>query len=233
MEHTASRPASVLRALVVDSPGSLGARTRARRLSLFHRQFPDIADMRVLDLGGTVEYWLRAPVRPKQVTVVNLFEPGESVEPWLVPVTGDACAAVETLEKAGIQPSFDLVFSNSLLEHVGGHSKRVDLAAQVHLLADRHWVQTPYRYFPVEPHWLFPLMQFLPVNARTTIAHSWPLAHSRPASRTGAQSAVMWTELVGIAQMRSYFPQSLIVREKFAGLTKSLVAVAGGQVMTS
>jgi hypothetical protein len=44
---------------------------------------------------------------------------------------------------------------------------------------------------------------------------------------------VMWTELVGIAQMRSYFPQSLIVREKFAGLTKSLVAVAGGQVRTS
>lgn len=189
--------------------------------------------MRVVDLGGTVEYWLRAPVRPKQVTVINLFEPGSSNESWLVPVTGDACRAVEALERTGLESSFDMVFSNSLLEHVGGHAKRAELADQVHRLADRHWVQTPYRYFPVEPHWLFPLMQFLPVNVRATIAHKWPLAHSRPSSRADAESAVMWTELVGIAQMRSYFPQSSVVHEKFAGLTKSLVAVAGGQPSAS
>ena len=27
-------------------------------------------------------------------------------------------------------------------------------------------VQTPYRYFPVEPHWLFPGLQFLPMGLR-------------------------------------------------------------------
>ena len=27
-------------------------------------------------------------------------------------------------------------------------------------------VQIPYRYFPIEPHWLFPGLQFLPQRAR-------------------------------------------------------------------
>ena len=31
-------------------------------------------------------------------------------------------------------------------------------------------MQTPYRYFPIEPHWLFPGMQFLPLPVRWSIA---------------------------------------------------------------
>ena len=42
-----------------------------------------------------------------------------------------------------------------MLEHVGAHSQRQQLADNVHDLADRYWVQTPYRYFPIEPHWVF------------------------------------------------------------------------------
>lgn len=219
------RPGSVVRRLLVDSPVSVGARARARRWQLVRELYPNISEMSVIDLGGTVESWLRTPVRPKSVTVVNLFEPGRSELDWLMPVTGDACAARNALAGAGAMTSFDLVFSNSLLEHVGGHAKRAELAAEVRELAPRHWVQTPYRYFPVEPHWLFPFMQFLPVAVRIPIAHKWPLSHSKPASRAEAQSNVLWTDLVGITEMRAYFPESRIVREKVAGLTKSITAV--------
>ena len=66
---------------------------------------------------------------------------------------------------AGAPMSYDVVFSNSLLEHVGGHAQRAALAREVRSLAPRHWVQTPYRYFPLEPHWLFPGMQF-PLEAQ-------------------------------------------------------------------
>ena len=217
-----------LRRRFVDSPKSLGARKRAERWALVQRLFPDLATMRVVDLGGTVEAWRRAPFRPAEVTVVNLFEPGESDESWLHPVTGDACDARAALREAGAGTEFDLVFSNSLLEHVGGHAQRVALAAEVRALAPRHWVQTPYRYFPVEPHWLFPLLQFLPLAARARVAAVWPLAHSRPEDAATAMSEVQWTELVGVAEMRAYFPGSEIHREKVAGLTKSITAVARG-----
>ena len=222
-ENSAAR----LRRLLVDSPTSLGARKRAERWALVMELFPDLENMRVVDLGGTVEAWLRAPVRPAEVTVVNLFEPGESDESWLRPVTGNACAARGALNRAGMDISYDLAFSNSLLEHVGGHAQRCALADEVHALAPRHWVQTPYRYFPIEPHWLFPGLQFLPVATRARLAAAWPLAHSRPSGAATAMSEVQWTELVGLAEMRSYFPGSVIHREKMMGLTKSLVAVAG------
>lgn len=217
-----------LRSRFVDSPTSVGARKRAERWALVQRLFPDLATLRVVDLGGTVEAWRRAPVRPAEVTVVNLFEPGESRESWLLPVTGDACDARTALRRAGAATEFDLVFSNSLLEHVGGHAQRVALAAEVHALAPRHWVQTPYRYFPVEPHWLFPMLQFLPIAARARVAAVWPLAHSRPEDAAASMSEVQWTELVGVAELRAYFPGSEIHREKVAGLTKSITAVRRG-----
>jgi hypothetical protein len=219
-------PGQALRRRLVDSPTSFGARKRAERWALVQRLFPDMATMRVVDLGGTVESWHRAPVRPAQVVVVNLFEPGESEDDRLVPVTGDACDARTALRAAGAGTDFDLVFSNSLIEHVGGHAQRVAFAAEVHALAPRHWVQTPYRYFPFEPHWLFPMLQFLPLAARARVAAVWPLAHSRPADAATAMSEVQWTELVGVAELRAYFPRSEIFREKVAGLTKSITAVA-------
>jgi hypothetical protein len=224
--NSSSGLAPRLRRRLVDSPTSVGARTRAERWALVDDLFPDLAEMRVVDLGGTVESWRRAPVRPAQVTVVNLFEPGESDESWLRPVTGDACDARTALRAAGADTEYDLVFSNSLLEHVGGHAQRVALASEVHALAPRHWVQTPYRYFPVEPHWLFPLLQFLPLAARAKVAAAWPLAHSRPEDSSTAMSEVQWTELVGLAEMRAYFPRSEIHKERIVGLTKSLVAVS-------
>lgn len=224
---------SRVRSRLVDSPTSLGASARARRWELFTDLFPDVGRMRVVDLGGTVEAWRRAPVRPRQVVVVNLYEPGDSADPRLVPVTGDACRARAALAEAGIggaaagslDGAFDLVFSNSLLEHVGGFAPRRALAREVRALAPRHWVQTPYRYFPVEPHWLFPGMQFLPVAARARVARSWPLVHTLPDSLEEAVDDVLRTELIGVAELRSHFPESRVVRERMGGLTKSIVAV--------
>lgn len=216
---------SRLRSRLVEGPSSLGAAARLRRWQLVIRLFPDLGRMRVLDLGGTVEWWRRAPVRPRQVVVVNLVEPGESDRARCVPVLGDACAARDVLASAGVPDGFDLVFSNSLLEHVGGHARRVALAAEVRALAPCHWVQTPYRFFPVEPHWIFPLLQFLPVAGRARAAQHWPLAHTRPASISEALDAVQWTDLIGITELRSYFPESCVVHERIGGLTKSIVAV--------
>jgi hypothetical protein len=214
-----------VRERVVDSPTSLGAKARKRRWDVFRSLFPDIEQMRVVDLGGTVESWRRAPVQPREVVVVNLLEPGDADTSWLVPVLGDACDARGVLAASGVDASFDLVFSNSLLEHVGGHAHRVALAREVRELAPRHWVQTPYRYFPVEPHWVFPMMQFLPVAARARVARDWPLVHTRAASAEEALADVQWTELIGITELRGYFPDSEVVMERMGGLVKSIVAV--------
>jgi hypothetical protein len=68
-------------------------------------------------------------------------------------------------------------------------------------------------------------MQFLPLAARARIANSWPLGHTPAATIEDARESVLWTDLVGIMEMRQLFPASLLLRERIAGLTKSLVAV--------
>lgn len=214
-----------LKQRIIESPDSLAERARTRRWELTRELFPDFETLRVIDLGGTCEAWLRAPVRPRHVTVLNIEEPGESDEEWLTPILGNACNAPKELAAAGADMAFDLVFSNAVLEHVGGHANRERFAEATHALADRHWIQTPYRYFPLEPHWLFPGMQFLPVAARVKVAERWPLAHSPHPGFEGARREVLWTELLSESEVRAYFPTSEILHERVLGITKSLIAV--------
>lgn len=204
----------------VNSRRSLAGRARARRWQHLIEVFPSLSEMRVLDLGGTPESWQLAPVLPKSVTTLNLL-PQESAAEGIITIQGEAC----DLPSAFASDHFDLVYSNSLLEHVGGHARRQRLADNIHSLADRHWVQTPYRYFPIEPHWLFPGMQWLPYEARVQISMHWNRGHIRTYTREEAQEQVDEIDLIGISQMRRYFPSSIIWYERVAGLIKSLVAI--------
>ena len=208
-----------VRGWFVGADRSLAERMRLRRWEQLTREFPDFERMRVLDLGGTTLYWTRSPVRPRSVTVINLKEPGEG-RSWVSPVTGDACDARDLVGGE----EFDLVFSNSLIEHLGGHLPRTRFAAVVRSMAPRYAVQTPYRYFPIEPHWVFPGMQFLPLRARSWLAPRWSLGHTHGWAAPDALEEVMFTELLSLTDMRTYFPDARIEWERFAGLPKSITA---------
>jgi hypothetical protein len=201
-------------------PASWTSRRKESRMCWLATTFPDLAEMSVIDLGGRLRTWQRAPVRPRRVHVVNLESPQAEVPEWAVFDQGDACALPAHITRC----RYDLVFSNSVIEHVGGHERRLRFAESVHKLAGAHWVQTPYRYFPIEPHWLAPGMQFLPVAARAEMAQLWPLAIWRPASYQEALTRILNVELLDRTQMHYYFPTSILRCEKLFGITKSLIA---------
>jgi hypothetical protein len=209
-----------LRWRLVDRPDSWGARRRETRTRWLAETFADLAEMSVVDLGGRVGFWSSLAVRPRHVHVVNLEAAPADLPAWAEFDHGDACALPDSITKR----RYDLVFSNSVIEHVGGHERRLRFAESVHLLAPAHWIQTPYRYFPIEPHWIAPGMQFLPVAARRDIARKWPLAYTPGRTREEALARVLWTELLDKTQMRSYFPDSTLRAEKVVGITKSLIA---------
>ena len=210
-----------LRNRLVDGPDSIGQQWRARRWDWFRSEFPAIESMSVIDLGGTAEAWLRAPIRPASVHVVNLEPDPVGPADWIRVDQADACDL-----PAGISNgSYDLVFSNSVLEHVGGHAQRMRFSDNVHKLANLHWVQTPYRYFPIEPHWLFPGFQFLPLAARARLSQRWPLVHTRSSSWEEGLRTAMSVELLSRSEMRIYFPSSVIQSERILGVAKSLIAL--------
>jgi hypothetical protein len=220
--HGNGRLARRLRHLIADpmESRSVGTYLRSRRWDIFRERFPKITEMRVIDLGGTALHWQTSPLRPASVVVVNLVTDSSPVA-WINTVQGDACELPPELGGC----TFDLVYSNSLIEHVGGHSHRSRFAQNVRSLAPHHWVQTPYRYFPIEPHWLFPGLQFLPQCARAAAIRHWPLSPVRPDPQEALRD-VLEVELLSKTEMEFYFDQSEIVHERVLGITKSLIAVA-------
>jgi hypothetical protein len=119
------------------------------------------------------------------------------------------------------------VYSNSVLEHIGGYARRQAFATSVHSLAERSWIQMPYRYFLIEPHWVFPGFQWMPLSLRSRIARHWVLAHEFDAARSHAEvlDGVLSVELLSKTEMRHLFPSSRVIVEHFLGLPKSLIAV--------
>lgn len=205
------------------SPTSLASRARARRWATMLQWFPTLADMRVLDLGGRPSTWLNRAERPRHVVCVNVEPLDAPHSDWCEIVVGDAC---EPLDGVGDHP-FDLVFSNSVIEHVGGHARRQAFADNVHRHAGHHWVQTPNRYFPLEPHWLVPGFQFMPTPLKAAVSRRWRVGHTRSVHEpwTEAVNDVLSVELLGRLELQYYFPASTVLRERFAGITKSLIAV--------
>lgn len=206
-------------ALTSSDPRSLSSVLRRRRYARLLAMFPDLGDMRVLDLGGRPSSWQDQGVLPAQVVCMNLEEGATVTDGPVVTVAGDACD-LDAVRRLG---RFDLVFSNSTIEHVGGHVKRQQFADAVRTAADRYWVQTPSLYFPIEPHTLFPCFQFLPVSVRRFVAQRWPLS---PLGTGGdLTDEILSIDLLSITELRYYFPTAAIWRSRVAGITKSLVAV--------
>ncbi|WP_436773399.1 hypothetical protein [Yinghuangia sp. YIM S09857] len=110
------------------------AATRARRWEWFREAFPDIDKLRVVDLGGSADFWLHAPVRPAHVEVVGADAAPRRVLSWLELAGGDPV----TYAPAGAG-AYDLVLCDGLLEADSG--RREALAGAVRGLAARYWVR--------------------------------------------------------------------------------------------
>src|SRR5262245_1088728 len=117
-----------------DGKYSLAARARRKRWKLVLERFPDLQSARVIDLGGTAAFWEQSPIRPAHVTVANPYAPTGESAPWVNVIVGDACAAEEW---AGGQ-TYDIAFSNSTIEHVGGHHRCKAFARSIRSLAPRY-----------------------------------------------------------------------------------------------
>lgn len=200
--------------------GRVSSGARQRRGAMLRERFPELAEMNVLDIGGTLRSWMAGEVHPARLVILNVL-PHVGAEPpsWVEYHVGDACDPPTDLGK------YDLVFSNSVIEHVGGYHRRRRFAETVALHGSQHWVQTPHRMFPLEPHYMFPGAQWLPPAVTAKLSLRWPWGNRHPQEWGEALNAALSLELVSTAEMRLLFPDSEIVTERLAGLPKSLIAV--------
>jgi hypothetical protein len=178
---------------------------------------------RILDVGGTPLNWSLVEVRPC-VAIVNMPRAREPFEPRFTWVSADGRLLPFR------DGAFDVVFSNSVIEHVGDPENQRRFAREIARVGRGYWVETPNRGFPIEPHLLTPFLHFLPVAWQRRIVRNftiWALIErpSRDRWEYYIEHYLRDIRLLGSSELRALFPDAAIVRERLCGLTKSLIAV--------
>ncbi len=202
---------------------------RRRRFELFLSLVDQVLShqdtCRILDIGGEPEYWANVADllgrRHWHVTLLNLTAHPVTDEMRFASVAGDARNL-----RSFADMSFDLVHSNSVIEHVGRWDDMQAMAREVRRLAPGYFVQTPYFWFPIEPHCSTAFFHWLPESVRVFMLMRRPRGHwgQAPDVET-AMRQIQSAALLDCRMLATLFPDATIHRERFFGLTKSLVAV--------
>jgi N-acetylglucosaminyldiphosphoundecaprenol N-acetyl-beta-D-mannosaminyltransferase len=186
----------------------LAERARRRRHLLYRRLVKPGSDERIVDIGcGSAG--LAQLEAESRITGVDLSErpPGGYAASHRHYVRADARALPFD------DREFDIAYSNSVIEHLRP-SDRSKFAAETTRVAGRYFVQTPNRWFPIEPHVLLPFFQHLPLGLRRRL---WRFG----VFRTPFEDI----RLLDARELRTLFPDAVIARERIGPLTKSLMAV--------
>lgn len=201
---------------------ALSLRFRRRRMQRFLRAFPVSAETRILDIGGTPECWDLIDECPR-VTLLNTPRAKEDLRGAADWVAGDGRALPFR------DGAFDIVFSNSVIEHVGDAPSQARFAREVMRVGRSYWVQTPNRRFPVEQHLLTPFVHWLPRSWQRAIVPRFTVwaAVTRVTSdrrQFYLDHYLADVRLLTAGELRRLLPDARIIRERFLGWTKSLIA---------
>lgn len=185
----------------------------------------------ILDMGGSYKYWDRVGLdfletNNINVTCVNYLESEFHLSEHKAERIKFIVADATNLESFA-DNAFDLVHSNSVIEHVGRWNQMRAFAKEARRLAPAYYVQTPYFWFPIDPHFYrVPFYHWMPESLRLKLIRriklGWALAipdiHE---AMTAVESAV----ILDATQFRSLFPDAEISFERLAFLPKSLIAI--------
>ena len=218
---------SKLKALLApsDQPDSLGSQFRKRRFVYFEqlveRNFSGKFPIRVLDIGGRSQFWIGQDLlveRKLEITLLNLSEEPVNV-PGLSSVAGDATNLSQFADE-----SFDLVFSNSVIEHLYTWENQQKMASEAVRVGMKYFIQTPNKHFFAEAHYALPFVQYLPKSWTFFLLTKTKLSRGNKWNPSDAQQYLDEIRLLDRREFKRLFPNAEIYDEKFLGMTKSFTA---------
>ena len=203
-------------------PQSFANRLRRKRFERFLQLVNACPrPLNILDIGGTQKFWECMNFLPGegvQITLLNKKRPAVSLEGFKS-VRGDARDLSYYEDN-----SFDLVISNSVIEHVGSFEDQRQMAKEIMRVGRFYFVQTPNYYFILEPHFPIPGFQFIPRSAQIRLMTRFSLGWvKRSATSEEADEILKNFRLLRLSEIKRLFPRGIILRESLMGLTKSFM----------
>jgi len=179
----------------------------------------------ILDVGGYPSTWTGCPPCWARVETLNIhpveWDEASARKYRIETVVGDGCCL-----PCGDQ-SYDIVFSNSVIEHVGDFEKQRAFAAEVRRVGRKLWIQTPAWECPIEPHYLAPFIHYLSRSVRKKIVR-WvtPWGLIQKPTQQEVDAMVDGIRLLQKKEMEALFPDCQIITEYLFGvIPKSYIAV--------
>lgn len=204
---------------------------RKRRIRTFLDTFKPDKNTRILDVGGLPRFWLDVPIE-SQITLLNIHPLDEYQSSFMTrnqkSVVGDGTQLQYDDQE------FDLVFSNSVIEHLGTAINQLAFANEARRVGKSYWIQTPAKEFVVEPHYLTLFLHWFskPVQKRLLRHFSlWGLL-GRPSEQT-VDLFLAELRLMSYAEFKSLFPDGSVWVERMLGMPKSYTAIKMGDVKVS
>lgn len=203
---------------------------RRRRAEVLYDAFPDLRSYTVCDLGGSKHFWYSVPSRlwPARVEVLNIDDAAMD-EGGITRLTSPDIFRFEVYDGERIpRPahSYDLLLCNSVLEHVPPR-ERAGLVEEMNRVSARLFLQTPAKAFPVDVHFLMPLVHWVPRPFGRRLAAISPWRVMSRSSRSDAEAYFDCTHLLTRNQLRRLFPDAPIHVERFLGMPKSYLVIVG------
>ncbi|MBI1878266.1 MAG: class I SAM-dependent methyltransferase [Chloroflexi bacterium] len=132
---------------------SYAAKLRRKRFGFFLELLQAVPrPLKILDIGGTQRFWeVMGFVNQPDIQIILLnLDPQEVRYENFSSLIGDATNLIDFQDR-----QFDVVFSNSVIEHVGIYRQQQRMAQEIQRVGERYFVQTPNYFFPIYEEKLF------------------------------------------------------------------------------
>jgi len=202
-----------------DTLGSLGNKFRSKRVADFREKLNKLEKpLHILDVGGLESFWINSGFAGDpdyKITILNLTATPTHYSN-LTSMTGDATNMVTIPDKR-----YDIVFSNSVIEHVYTRENQAKMANEIMRVGKYFYVQTPNKHFFIEPHYILPFFQYLPDSLKYFILTKTGLSRGKRWDAAEARQYINEIRLLTLREMKLLFPGAEVYIEFFLGMNKS------------
>ena len=194
---------------------------RKPRMRAFMKILGPTPETVILDVGGLPYNWELVDC-PSRITLFNLHG---------LPSGPPSARNFRWAQGSGtrlpyLNDSYDIVYSNSVIEHLGSFEQQKKFAAEVRRVGKKLWVQTPARGFFVEPHLITPFIHFMPRAWQRRLLRNFTVWGwlTRP-TQVRVDDLLQEIRLLSLREMKALFPDCRIRKERFFFMTKAYIAI--------